>query len=66
MVELLQQFFLGRNRARCQGIQPLSGSVIKGERKKSKIDRFLGEILELGCGSYTPKLLNMGIRVFIV
>jgi hypothetical protein len=38
---------------------------MKGERKESKIDRFLGEILELGCGSYTPKLLNMGIRVFM-
>jgi hypothetical protein len=66
MVELLQQFFPGRNRARCQGIQPLSGFVMKGERKKSKIDRFLGEILEFGCGSYTSKFLNMGIRVFMV
>jgi hypothetical protein len=39
---------------------------MKGERKKSKIDRFLGEILEFGGSSYTSKLLNMGIRVFII
>jgi hypothetical protein len=38
---------------------------MEGERKKSKIDRFLGEILEFGGGSYTSKLLNMGIRVFM-
>jgi hypothetical protein len=65
VVKLLQQFFPGRNRARCHGIQPFSGSVMEGERKKSKIDRFLGEILEFGGGSYTSKLLNMGIRVFM-
>jgi hypothetical protein len=63
VVEMLQQFFLGRNRARSQGIQPLCGSVMKGERKKSKIYRFLGEILEFGGGRYASKLLNMGIRV---
>jgi hypothetical protein len=39
---------------------------MKGERKKSKIDRFLGEILEFGGGSYASKLLDMGIRVFII
>jgi hypothetical protein len=66
VVELLQQFFSGCNRARCQGIQPLCGSVMKEERKKSKIDRFLEEILEFGGGSYTSKLLNMGIRVFMI
>jgi hypothetical protein len=39
---------------------------MKGERKKSKIDRFLGEILEFGGGRYASKLLNMGIRVFMI
>jgi hypothetical protein len=38
---------------------------MKGERKQSKIDRFLGEILEFGGGCDTSKLLGMGIRVFM-
>jgi hypothetical protein len=33
VVKLLQQFFPGRNGARCHGIQPLYSFVMKGERK---------------------------------
>jgi hypothetical protein len=65
VVKLLQQFFPGHNGARCHGIQPLCSFVMKGERKQSKIDRFLGEILEFGGGCDTSKLLDMGIRVFM-
>jgi hypothetical protein len=52
VVELTQQALPRGNRPRCVGIQPLRGSIMKGERKKSKVDRFLGEILKFGCDSY--------------
>jgi hypothetical protein len=51
VVEFTQQALPRGNRPRCIGIQPLRGSIMKGKRKKSKVDRFLGEILELGCGT---------------
>jgi hypothetical protein len=39
---------------------------VKKERKKSKMDRFFREVLELGCGTYISELLHMGIRVFMI
>jgi hypothetical protein len=41
VVELFQQVFLGCNRPRSVGIQPLHGSIMKRERKKSKVNSFL-------------------------
>jgi hypothetical protein len=66
VVKFTQQAFPICNRPRCVGIQPLRGSIMKEERKKSKVDRCLGEILELGCGTYIFELLHMGIWVFMI
>jgi hypothetical protein len=51
VVELLQQLFLGCNRPRSVGIQPLHVSIMKGERKKSEVDSFLRKILKFGGGT---------------
>jgi hypothetical protein len=61
LVKFLQQIFPGCNRPRSFGIQPLHGSVMKGERKKSKVDRFLKKILKFGGGTDVFEFLHMGI-----
>jgi hypothetical protein len=66
IVELLQQFFPGYNRPRSVGIQPLHSSIMKRERKKSKVDSFLREILEFGGGTDIFEFLGMGIWVVMV
>jgi hypothetical protein len=66
VVKLTQQALPRGNRARCVGIQPLCGSIMEGERKKSKVDRFLREILELGGGTDIFEFLHMGIWVFMI
>jgi hypothetical protein len=66
VVELTQQALPRGNRPRCVGIQPLCGFVMKGERKKSKMDRFLGEILKFGCGIYIFEFFYMAIWVLMI
>jgi hypothetical protein len=66
VVKLFQLTFPGCSRPKCIGIQPLCGSIMKGERKKSKVDRFLRKILELGGGTYIFEFLHMGIWVFMI
>jgi hypothetical protein len=66
VVELLQQFFPGRNRPRSIGIQPLHGSIMKRERKKSEVDSFLKEILEFGGSTNVFEFLDMGIRLLMI
>jgi hypothetical protein len=66
VVEYTQQALPRGNRPRCVRIQLLCGSIMKGERKKSKVDRFFGEILELGCGTYIFEFLHMCIWVFMI
>jgi hypothetical protein len=39
---------------------------MEGERKKSKVDRFLRKILELGGGMDIFEFLHMGIWVFMI
>jgi hypothetical protein len=66
VLELLQQFFPGCNRSRSVGIQPLHSSIMKREWKKSKVDSFLGEILEFGGSTDIFEFLDMGIRIFVI
>jgi hypothetical protein len=66
IVELFQQVFPGCNRPRIVGIQPLHGSIMKVERKKSKVDSFFRKILEFGGGTDVFEFLHMGIRVFMI
>jgi hypothetical protein len=66
VVELFQQVFLGCNRPRSVGIQPLHGSIMKRERKKSKMDSFLRKFLEFGGGTDVFEFLHMVIRVFMI
>jgi hypothetical protein len=65
VAELLQQFFLGCNRSRSVGIQPLHGSIMKRERKKSEVDSFLRKFLKFGVGIDVFEFLYMGIWVFM-
>jgi hypothetical protein len=39
---------------------------MEGKRKKSKVDRFLREILELGGGTEIFEFLQMGIWVIMI
>jgi hypothetical protein len=66
VVELLQQFFPGCNRPRSVGIQLLRSSIMKRERKKSKVDSFCREILEFGGGTDIFEFLDIGIWVFMI
>jgi hypothetical protein len=66
VVDLLQQFFLGCNRSKSIGIQPLHGSIMKREKKKSEVDRFLRKILKFGGGTDVFEFLHMGIWVFMI
>ena len=66
VVELFQQFFPRCNRPMCVGIQLLHGSIMKGERKKSKVDNFLRKILEFGGGTDIFEFLHIGIWVFMI
>jgi hypothetical protein len=66
VVKFTQQALPRGNRARCVGIQPLYGFIMEGKRKKSKVDRFLKEILELGGGTDIFEFLHMGIWVFMI
>jgi hypothetical protein len=66
IVKLTKQALLRGNRARCVGIQPLCGSIMEGKRKKSKVDRFLEEILKLGGGTDIFEFFYMGIRVLMI
>jgi hypothetical protein len=63
VVKLTQQALPRGNRARCVGIPPLCGSIMEGKRKKSKVDRFLREILKLGGGTDILEFFYMGIWV---
>jgi hypothetical protein len=65
-VELIQQLFLGCNRSRSIGIQPLHGSIMKRERKKSEVDSFLRNFLKFGGGTDVFEFLHMGIWVFMI
>jgi hypothetical protein len=65
-VKLTQQALPRGDRARCVGIQPLSGSIMEGKRKKSKVDRFLREILKLGGGIDIFEFLYIGIGVLMI
>jgi hypothetical protein len=65
VAELLQQFFLGCNRSRSVGIQPLQGTIINRERKKSEVDSFLIKFLKFGDGTDVFEFLHMGIWVFM-
>jgi hypothetical protein len=58
VVELLQQFFLGRNRSRSVGIQLHHGSIMKRERKKSEVGSFLRKILKFGGGTDVFEFLH--------
>jgi hypothetical protein len=51
VVKLFQQIFPGCNTPRSVGIQPLHGSIMNGERKKSKVDSFLKKILKFSGGT---------------
>jgi hypothetical protein len=66
VLELLQQFFPRCNRSRSVGIQPLHGSIMKRERKKSKVDSLLRKILKFGGGTDVFEFLHMGIWVFMI
>jgi hypothetical protein len=63
VVKLFQQIFPGCSRPRSVGIQPLHGSIMKGERKKSKVDSFLRKILKFGDGTDVFKFLHMGYGI---
>jgi hypothetical protein len=47
VVEFTQQVFPRCERPRCIGIQPLRGSIMKGERKRSKVDNSLEKFWNL-------------------
>jgi hypothetical protein len=66
VVELLQQFFPRCNRSRSIGIQPLHGSIMKREWKKSEVDSLLRKILKFGGGTDVFKFLHMRIWVFMI
>jgi hypothetical protein len=66
VVELLQQLFLGCNRPKSVGIQPLHGSIMKGERKKFEVDSFLRKILKFGGGTDVFEFLHMKIWIFMI
>jgi hypothetical protein len=66
LVKLFQQIFPGCNRPKSVGIQPLHGSIMKGERKKSKVDSFLKKKLKFGGGTDVFEFLHMGIWVFMI
>jgi hypothetical protein len=66
VVKLFQQFFPGCDGARCIGVQPLRGSIMKCERKESEVDRFLRKNLKFGGGSDIFEFLHMGIWVFMI
>jgi hypothetical protein len=66
VVELLQQFFPGCYTSKSIRIQPLHGSIMKREGKKSKVDSLLKKILKFGGGIDVFEFLHMGIWVFMI
>jgi hypothetical protein len=66
VVKLTQQALPRGNRARCVGIVPLCGSIMEGKMKKSKVDKFLREILKLDGGIDIFEFFYMGIRVLMI
>ena len=66
IVKLTQQAFPRCNSPECVGIQPCPGSIVKRERKKSKVDQLLRKVLKFECGAYIFEFLYMAIRVFMI
>jgi hypothetical protein len=66
VVKFTQQAFPRCNRSRGVGIQPSPGSIMKGEREESKVDKFIREIMEFKCGANVLEFLYVSIGVFMI